>query len=258
MIINLEGKTAIVTGASGGIGLAIAQGLAASGAHVIVNGRRKEAVDAAVAEIGDKATGYVGDLSTSDGCAALAKKHPSCDILINNLGIYDRGEFFETDDDVWEHFFQVNVMSGVRLSRAYIPGMKEKNWGRVVFISSESAFNIPPEMVHYGFTKLGQIAISRGLAKTLAGTNVTINSVLPGPTLSEGLAKMLKPEQERTGKSIEELAADFTVRNRPSSIIRRAATVEEVANMVVYVCSEQASATTGANLRVEGGVVDSI
>lgn len=149
MIINLQGKTAIVSGASGGIGFAIAQGLAASGAHVIVNGRRQEAVDEAAAKIGSNATGYVGDLGSADGCAALIKAHPHCDILINNLGIYDRGEFSETSDDVWERFFQINVMSGVRLSRAYVSGMKEKNWGRIVFISSESAFNIPPEMVTF-------------------------------------------------------------------------------------------------------------
>lgn len=262
MLIDLKGKTAIVTGATAGIGFAIAEGLATSGARVIINGRRAETVDKAVAKLAAVATvppqGHVGDLGSAEGCEKMVAAFPECDILVNNLGIYGPQDFFETPDADWERFFEVNVMSGVRLSRAYLPGMEKKSWGRVVFISSESALNIPADMIHYGFSKTSQLAISRGLAKRMAGTGVTVNAVLPGPTLSEGLVDMLKPEQEKSGKSIEEVAADFVMANRPSSIIQRAATVEEVANMVVYTCSEQASATTGAALRVEGGVVNAL
>lgn len=263
MNINLTGKTAIVTGSTAGIGLAIAKELAASGASVVVNGRTPESVDRALAAAArtvpeTNLTGFVGDLGTAEGCAALVAAHPTCDILVNNLGIYGPQDFFETPDAEWTRFFEVNVMSGVRLSRAYLPAMAEKAWGRVVFISSESALNIPADMIHYGFTKTAGLSIARGLAKRMAGTGVTVNSVLPGPTLSDGLAEMLKPEVKKTGRPIEALAAEFVLANRPSSIIRRAATVEEVANMVVYACSPQASATTGAALRVDGGVVDTL
>ncbi|MCE2574302.1 SDR family NAD(P)-dependent oxidoreductase [Komagataeibacter sp. FNDCR2] len=262
MRIDLTGRTAIVTGSTGGIGLAIAKGLAASGARVVINGRRQAAVDQAVKELSrlgaGGAVGFTGDLGTAAGCEALVAAYPSCDILINNLGIYEQKDFLETPDEDWARFFEVNVMSGVRLSRAYLPGMKERDWGRVVFISSESAFNIPVEMIHYGFSKTAQVSIARGLAERMAGTGVTVNSVLPGPTLSEGLADMLKPEQEKTGKSLEEVAAGFVMTHRPSSIIRRAASVEEVANMVVYLSSPQASATTGASVRVDGGVLSTI
>lgn len=262
MLIDFKGKTAIVTGSTGGIGLAIAEGLASSGARVIVNGRHEARVSEAVARIAANAkvppVGFTGDAGTAEGAAALVAAHPEADILVNNLGIYGPEDFFETPDSQWERFFQVNVMSGVRLSRAYAPGMQKKGWGRIIFISSESALNIPADMIHYGFSKTAQLSIARGLAKRLAGTGVTVNSVLPGPTLSDGVIAMLKPAQEKTGKPIEALAAEFVLANRPSSIIRRAATVEEVANMVVYVASEQASATSGAALRVDGGVVDSI
>ncbi|MBV1834613.1 SDR family NAD(P)-dependent oxidoreductase [Novacetimonas pomaceti] len=261
MQIDLAGRTAIVTGSTGGIGLAIARGLAGCGARVVVNGRKAPAVERAVAAItdaGGQATGFVGDLGTADGCAALVAAHPACDILINNLGIFEPRDFFDTPDADWTRFFEVNVMSGVRLSRAYLPGMEKGGWGRVIFISSESALNIPVEMIHYGFSKTAQVAIARGLAERMAGTNVTVNSVLPGPTLSEGLADMLRPEQERTHKPLAEVAADFVMTHRPSSIIRRAATVEEVANMVVYLSSPQASATTGAAVRVDGGVLSTI
>lgn len=261
MKIDLAGRTAIVTGSTGGIGLAIATGLAQCGARVVVNGRRAAAVDRAVATIaqaGGAAVGFVGDLGAADGCAALVAAHPSCDILVNNLGIFEPRDFFDTPDEDWTRFFEINVMSGVRLSRAYLPGMRERDWGRVIFISSESALNIPVEMIHYGFSKTAQVAIARGLAERMAGTNVTVNSVLPGPTLSEGLAEMLRPEQEKTGKTLEEVAADFVMEHRPSSIIRRAATVEEVANMVVYLASPLASATTGASVRVDGGVLSVI
>lgn len=262
MKIDLNGKTAIVSGSTKGIGLAIARGLAAAGAKVIVNGRKQADVDAALdtiaAEVpGAALAGHPGDLGSAEGCGALVAAHPRCDILVNNLGIFGPQDFFETPDAEWTRFFEVNVMSGVRLARAYAPGMAERGWGRVVFLASESALNIPADMIHYGFSKTAVMSVARGLAKRMAGTGVTVNSVLPGPTLSEGVAEMLRPEVEG-GKTLEQAAADFVMENRPSSIIRRAASVDEVANMVVYTCSPQASATTGAALRVDGGVVDSL
>ncbi|MFP5259869.1 MAG: SDR family NAD(P)-dependent oxidoreductase [Acidobacteriota bacterium] len=263
MRIDLTGKLAIVTGSTAGIGFAIAKGLAASGAAVVVNGRSPGAVERALDKLADefprdRLIGFPGDLGQAPGCQALSAAHPDCDILVNNLGIYALQDFFEIPDAEWTRFFEVNVMSGVRLSRAYLTGMAKRGWGRVVFISSESALNIPPDMIHYGFTKTAELSIARGLAKRMAGTGVTVNAVLPGPTLSDGLAAMLGKEAAATGQSLEETAAAFVVANRPSSILRRAATVEEVANMVVYACSKQASATTGAALRVDGGVVDSL
>jgi NAD(P)-dependent dehydrogenase (short-subunit alcohol dehydrogenase family) len=180
------------------------------------------------------------------------------DILINSVGIYSVEDFFETTDEAWLRIFNINVMSGVRLSRAYLPAMVDRAWGRVVFISSESALNVPPDMIHYATTKTSNLTVSRGLAKRVAGTGVTVNAVLPGPTLSEGVQALLKDEQEASGLSMEETAAAFVVKHRPTSLIRRAASMEEVANMVVYVSSIQASATTGAALRVDGGVVDTI
>lgn len=263
MQIDLNGMKAIVTGSTGGIGLASAKGLAAAGATVLVNGRKQDHVDRAVDAVKDAVTdakveGFAGDLGTAEGCDALVKAHPHCDILVNNVGIFGPKDFFETPDEVWTQFFETNVMSGVRLSRAYLPGMKEKGWGRVVFLSSESGLNIPADMIHYGFTKTAVLSVARGLAKRMSGTGVTVNSVLPGPTLSEGVAGMLKGQAEKTGKSLEEAAVDFVKQARPSSIIQRAARVEEVANMIVYACSKEASATTGAALRVDGGVVDSI
>ncbi|PZQ14170.1 MAG: oxidoreductase [Ancylobacter novellus] len=263
MNIDLTGKTALVTGSTMGIGLAIATGLARTGATVVVNGRKQEAVDRGLAAIreavpGANVEGVAADLGTAEGATAMVAALPSVDVLVNNVGIFKPQDFFEVPDEEWTRFFEVNVMSGVRLSRAYAPAMKERGWGRIVFISSESAINIPVEMVHYGFTKTAQLAVARGLAKTLKGTGVTVNSVLPGPTLSEGVAEMLREETAKTGKSLEEAGADFVKAHRPSSIIQRAATVEEVANMVIYVCSKEASATTGAALRVDGGTVDTI
>lgn len=260
MNIDLQGKRAIVTGSTLGIGFAIAKGLAAAGAEVIVNGRKAAAVDAAVKALQATGTvsGVVADLGTAEGCAALVKAVPHADILVNNVGIYGPGDFFETDDEVWQTYFDVNVMSGVRLSRAYLPAMAAQGWGRVVFLSSESALNIPADMIHYGFSKTANLAVARGLAKRMAGTGVTVNAVLPGPTLSEGVAEMLKADAEKAGISVEAAAVAFVKAHRPSSIIQRAATPEEVANMVVYACSKQASATTGAALRVDGGVVDTI
>jgi NAD(P)-dependent dehydrogenase (short-subunit alcohol dehydrogenase family) len=263
MKIDLKNRTAIVTGSTLGIGLAIAKGLAESGATVVVNGRTEKAVDKAVAELksavpGAAFRGVAADLGTAEGCTALVEAEPSADILVNNVGIYGPQDFFEIPDEEWTRFFEVNVMSGVRLARAYLPGMVQRDWGRVVFLSSESALNIPADMIHYGFTKTANLSISRGLAKRVAGTGVTVNAVLPGPTLSEGVEAMLKESAEKAGQTIEEAAVAFVKAHRPSSIIRRAATPEEVANMVVYVCSPQASATTGAALRVDGGVVDTI
>lgn len=263
MKIVLHNKTALVTGSTQGIGRGIALGLAAAGARVYVNGRSPERVDEAVASIraqveGADVVGLPADLGTAEGCAALVEALPSCDILVNNVGIFGPQDFFETPDETWQRFFEVNVLSGVRLSRAYLQGMAERGWGRVVFISSESAINIPEDMIHYGFTKTSQLSISRGLAKRMRGTGVTVNAVLPGPTLSAGFRDMLADEIARTGKPAEDLAREFVMANRSASIIQRAASVEEVANMVVYTCSPQASATTGAALRVEGGVVNAL
>ena len=258
MKIDLTGKRAIVTGSTLGIGFAIAKGLAAAGAEVVVNGRKAEAVDQAVAALQGAVRGVVADVGTAEGCAALVQAVPEADILVNNVGIYGPGDFFETGDDLWQHFFDVNVMSGVRLSRSYLPAMAAKGWGRVVFLSSESALNIPADMIHYGFSKTANLSVARGLAKRMAGTGVTVNAVLPGPTLTEGVAEMLKADADKAGISIEAAAVAFVKAQRPSSIIQRAATPEEVANMVVYACSKEASATTGAALRVDGGVVDTI
>lgn len=263
MRIDLTSKTALVTGSTLGIGLATAKALAGSGAAVIVNGRTQQAVDQAVAAVraaapGAAVQGFAADLGTAEGCAALVAAHPAVDVLVNNLGIYAPQDFFEAPDEVWQRHFDVNVMSGVRLARAYMPGMVARGWGRVVFVASESGFNIPPNMVHYGMSKTAQIAIARGLAKRVAGSGVTVNSVLPGPTLSEGVAEVLAPAVRKTGQSIDEVGTAFVRRQRPSSIIGRLATVDEVAAMIVYACSPQASATTGAALRVDGGVVDSL
>jgi NAD(P)-dependent dehydrogenase (short-subunit alcohol dehydrogenase family) len=263
MKIDLSGRTAIVTGSTGGIGLAIARGLGYCGATVVVNGRTQDAVDRAVAAVraatpAVEVRGVAADLANAAGCGVVVKAEPTCDILVNNVGIYGPQDFFDIPDSEWTRFFEVNVMSGVRLSRAYMPAMLERNWGRIVFLSSESALNIPVEMIHYGFTKTAVLAIARGLAKRAAGSGVTVNSVLPGPTLSEGLETMLEGAARKAGQSIEQAAAAFVKAYRPSSIIQRAATIEEVADMVVYAVSPQASATTGAALRVDGGVVDTI
>lgn len=263
MKIDLTGKTAIVSGSTAGIGFAVAEGLAIAGARVVINGREEASVDNALQRLRGTlpdadVRGVAADLGTAEGAAALIASEASCDILVNNLGIYGAQDFFEIDDAEWRRYFEVNVLSGVRLSRHYLPAMAAKGWGRVVFMSSESAFNIPADMIHYGFTKTALVSIARGLAKRMAGTGVTVNSVLPGPTLSEGLKANLGDEAQKTGKSVEELAREFVLTKRPSSIIERASTVEEIANMVVYTCSTQASASTGAALRVDGGVIDTI
>jgi len=261
MNINLKGKTAIVTGSTRGIGYAIAAGLAGAGATVVVTGRKQADVDAALSRLRDsvpgaQVRGVAADLSNAEGFAVLQKAEPAADILVNNLGIFKLQPFGEIPDEEWTRFFEINIMSGVRASRLYLPGMQQKNWGRIVFISSESGINIPADMIHYGFTKTGNLAISRGLAKSVAGTGITVNAVLPGPTLSEGVQDLVAPGEDYEAALRE--ANAFVKEHRSTSLIQRVATPEEVANMVVYVCSPQASATTGAALRVDGGVVDTI
>jgi NAD(P)-dependent dehydrogenase (short-subunit alcohol dehydrogenase family) len=263
MNIQLDGKTAVVSGSTAGIGFAIAQGLAASGATVVVNGREERRVNQAVEQIGAavpkaKLRGVAADLGTSEGAERLIAAVPEADILVNNLGIFEIKPFFEIPDEDWDRFFRVNVLSGVRLARHYTQGMVKRGWGRVMFVSSESGIQIPVEMVHYGMTKSAQLAVSRGLAESVSGTGVTVNAVLPGPTRSEGVEKFLGQFARQSGKSLEQIERDFFRTGRPSSLIKRFATSEEVANMVVYLASEQASATTGAAVRVDGGVVRSI
>jgi NAD(P)-dependent dehydrogenase (short-subunit alcohol dehydrogenase family) len=263
MNIDLSGKTALVTGSTAGIGYAIAKGLADSGANVVLNGRSQAKLDAAVAKlaeavVGAKVGGIAADVSTAAGCKALVAALPEADVLINNAGIFEPKDFFEIPDEDWARFFEVNVISGVRLSRAYMQGMLKRNWGRIVFISSESGLNIPKEMIHYGVTKTAQIALARGLAELTRGTAVTVNSVLPGPTLSEGVETFVKSLAKQNGQSEAEAAANFVKQHRPTSLLQRFASVDEIANMVVYVASKEASATNGAALRAEGGIVNSI
>lgn len=263
MKIDLSGKSAIVTGSTGGIGLAIAAGLVQAGASVTVVGRSQATVDAALATLrdqgaGDGASGVVADPGTAEGCSALVAARPDTDILVNNLGIYGAREFFDIDDALWDRYWQVNVMSGVRLGRHYARGMRKRGWGRIQFVSSESALNIPTEMVHYGATKSALQGLSRGLAKALAGTGVTVNTILPGPTRTEGGVRMMADLAAERGVSATEMEALFLAENRPSNLLGRFATPEEVASLSVYVASPQASATTGSALRVDGGTVETI
>ena len=263
MNIDLNGKTAIVTGSTAGIGHAIALGLASCGARVVINGRKDASVKAALEKLKSahpdaKVEGVAADLSTAAGCAALVRALGSADILVNNAGVFEPKSFFDIPDEDWLRFFEINVMSGVRLSRALMPGMLKRNWGRIVFISSEFGLHIPKEMIHYGVTKTADLAVARGLAELTAGTGVTVNSVLPGPTRSDGVEGFLRAMAEFNGKSVDEMASAFVKEHRPTSLLQRFATVEEVANMVVYICSREASATNGAALRVDGGVVRTI
>lgn len=257
MNLQLKGKTALVSGSTAGIGLAIATALAAEGASVIVNGRTQKRVDSAVKQSG-AAHGIAADLGTEAGARTVIERFPAVDILVNNLGIFEPKPFEEISDADWLRFFEVNVLSGVRLSRHYLGGMKKQNWGRIVFVSSESGLQIPVEMIHYGMTKTAQLAISRGLAETTAGTAVTVNAVLPGPTASEGVNGFVDQLAGAKGVDRAEVEREFFKQGRPTSIIQRFATPEEVAALVAFVCSPLASAINGASLRVDGGVVRSI
>jgi NAD(P)-dependent dehydrogenase (short-subunit alcohol dehydrogenase family) len=257
MNLQLDGKTALVTGSTGGIGLAIAAALAAEGASVICNGRTQERVDSAMKASG-AAYGIAADLGTESGARAVISRFPQVDILVNNLGIFEPKPFEEISDDDWRRFFEVNVLSGVRLSRHYLGPMKQKNWGRIVFISSESALQIPVEMIHYGMTKTAQLAISRGIAETTTATAVTVNAVLPGPTASEGVSQFVDGLAKTKGVDRSAVEREFFSEGRPSSIIQRFEKPEEIAALVAFVCSPLASAINGAALRVDGGVVRSI
>ena len=263
MKIDVSGKVAIVSGSTAGIGLGISQALAQSGATVVVIGRDAGKVDDALASIrqgvpGADLRGLVADLGTLEGAEKLFAAEPRADILVNNLGIFNDVDFFEAPDSEWTRFYEVNVISGVRLSRHYAPGMVEQGWGRVIFVSSESGVATPADMINYGVTKSANLAVSHGLAKRLAGTGVTVNAILPGPTFTDGLEQMLKGATAESGRSAREEADVFVRKARPTSIIQRAANVDEVANLVAYIASPLSSATTGAALRVDGGVVDSM
>jgi NAD(P)-dependent dehydrogenase (short-subunit alcohol dehydrogenase family) len=258
MNLKLIDKTALISGSTKGIGFAIASQLAAEGARVIVNGRTDKAVAAALEQIRHawteaKVEGFVGDLSTAEAVETLLRRFPAVDILVNNLGIFEPKPFEDIPDEDWRRFFEVNVLSGVRLSRAYLPGMKQRKWGRIVFISSESAIQTPVEMIHYGMTKTAQLAVSRGLAESCAGTGVTVNAVLPGPTRSAGVEEFVT--KLSGGKPFAVFEKEFFESVRPSSLIKRFEAPEEIASLVTFVCSPVASAISGAALRVDGGVV---
>jgi NAD(P)-dependent dehydrogenase (short-subunit alcohol dehydrogenase family) len=265
--LKLTGKVVLVTGSTAGIGFAIAQSLASEGAHVYVNGRTQKRVDTATsvirshvaaAKVDARVDGIVADFSSSAGADAVIAKLPVVDVLVNNVGIFEPKPFAEIPDADWYRFFEVNVMSGVRLARHYLTGMVKKNWGRILFISSESAVQTPPEMVHYGMTKTAQIAVARGIAESVAGTGVTVNSVLAGPTESEGVGGFVEAMAKQQNKSKQVIEKEFFEHVRPSSLLKRFATVDEVAAMVTYLASELSSATNGAALRVDGGVVKAI
>jgi len=261
--LGLASKRALVTGSTAGIGLATARLLALEGARVTINGRTQRRVDEAVSRIKSEAAdasvdGIALDLASADGCRALIAQLPDVDILVNNLGIFEPKPFEQIPDEDWLRFFETNVLSGIRLSRHYVAGMRTRNWGRIVFVSSESGLQIPVEMIHYGMTKTAQLAVARGLAETLAGTGVTVNSVLPGPTASEGVGGFVADLAKAKGVDAATVEREFFASARPSSVLKRFATPDEVAAMITYVCSARASATTGAALRVDGGVVRSI
>jgi NAD(P)-dependent dehydrogenase (short-subunit alcohol dehydrogenase family) len=263
MDLGIQTRRALVTGSTAGIGLATAHLLAVEGASVVVNGRTQMRVTGAVRAILDRAPGadvrgVAADLSTAAGADALLAQVPNVDILVNNVGIFEPKPFQEIRDADWLRFFETNVLSGIRLARAYLPGMRARDWGRIVFVSSESAVQIPAEMIHYGMTKTAQLAVARGIAETTVGTGVTVNSVLPGPTASEGVGTFVRQMAEARGVDFRTMEREFFETARPSSLLKRFATPDEVAGMIVYVCSARASATNGAALRVDGGVVRSI
>ena len=263
MNLGLQGKLALVTGSTAGIGLAIAAALADEGMQVVINGRTKARVKGALEKLhkqgrGTEFSGIAADLGTAAGVDALLKRVPSVDVLVNNLGIFEVKPFLEIPDADWLRFFEVNVLSGVRLSRHYLPGMLKKNWGRIIFISSESAQQIPVEMVHYGMTKTAQVSIARGIAQSVVGTGVTVNSVLAGPTASEGAVKFLQEIAQQQGKNMSEIEKEFFNRARPTSLLRRFETPEEVAAVVAFVASTQARVMNGAAVRAEGGLLQSV
>ena len=260
MDLELDGKQALVTGSTSGIGYAIASALLREGADVIVNGRTQQTVDAAIARLreatGKTAKGYAADMSTVEGTAAMHAAFPNVDILVNNVGGYGPQPFEQSTDEDWYRLIDLNVMSGVRLSRLYLPRMRETNWGRIIFISSESAYHIPPDSIHYGMTKAAQIAVARGLAEATATTGITVNSVLPGPTRTQFADNFLRQQSEQ-GRDPAVAERQFFDAFRPTSLIKRFADPDEVGNFVAYVASPLASATTGAALRVDGGTVKS-
>ncbi|MET0049078.1 MAG: SDR family oxidoreductase [Sedimenticola sp.] len=260
MDLQIAGKTAFISGSTKGIGFATALGLAKEGVRVWLNGRSEETVCEAMGRIlqsvpGARVDGITSDLGTAIGCDEVIDNLPEVDILVNNLGIFEPKPFEKIHDKEWFRFFEVNVMSGVRLSRHYLPSMKQRNWGRVIFVSSESALQIPEEMIHYGMTKTAQVALARGLAETIKGTAVTVNSVLPGPSRSEGVETFVKQIADQQGMTFDEMQKEFFQNIRPSSLIQRFASPEEDANMIVYLCGAGAAATNGAAVRVDGGVV---
>jgi NAD(P)-dependent dehydrogenase (short-subunit alcohol dehydrogenase family) len=263
MDLGLEGRRALVTGSTAGIGYAIARGLAAEGAQVVITGRTQDSVDGALARLRQAlpraaAEGVAADCATAAGAEAVFARVPEVDVLVNNLGIYGRIPFFDISDGEWQRYFEVNVLSGVRFARRYAPPMAKRGWGRILFVSSESALNIPREMIHYGMTKTAQLAISHGLAMELACTGVTVNALLPGPTRTETTDRLRAERAKAAGKTVEEIEEDFFRTHRPTSLLRRFTSAEEVANLAVYLCGAGASATTGAALRVDGGVVNQI
>jgi NAD(P)-dependent dehydrogenase (short-subunit alcohol dehydrogenase family) len=263
MELGLRDKRALVTGSTAGIGLAAALGLAREGARVTVNGRTEARVTSAIETIqrqvpGAEVGGIAADLGSRAGCDAVIGRLPELDVLVNNLGIFEPKRFEQITDADWLRFFETNVLSGVRLARHYVSGMRARNWGRIVFVSSESGLQIPTEMIHYGMTKTAQLAVARGLAESLAGTGVTVNSVLPGPTASEGVGAFVNRLATSRGVDAATVEREFFATARPSSILKRFTSPDEVAAMIVYACSAAASATTGAALRVDGGVVRSI
>jgi len=258
MDLQLSNKRALVTGATAGIGLEIARRLAEEGAEVIICGRSQKKLDDAVSELGQGVRAVLADPATAEGAAALTAAVPEVDILVNNLGIYESKAFADISDSDWLRFFEVNVLSGARLSRHYFPGMLSRDWGRVIFIASESGLMVPPDMIHYGMTKTAQLAISRGMAGLTKGTRVTVNTVLPGTTRSEGITDFLKSVASEPNASPEAIEAEFFARDRPTSLIQRMIEPQEIASLVAYVASPLAAATNGAALRADGGITPTI